>query len=68
MTDLEARLDFEHVYNPQHFYCRMIDQYGLTRAQAMKFMVIFDREVYQPIREIKLKERLGEVRYAQLDA
>jgi len=49
-VSLDKFFEFEHVYNPQHFYCRLIDL-GLDQEYAKRMAHIYELGIYQEIME-----------------
>ncbi len=47
---LEDLREFEHIYNPQHLYCRLIDL-GLEKEYAKRIAHIYDIGIYQGLME-----------------
>jgi len=41
---------FQHIYNPEHLYCRMRDL-NIKKEQAKEIMKIYEKEVYDLIKK-----------------
>ena len=51
--------DFEHLYNPRHFYCRLKDL-GIEKQLAKKYSIKYELEVYIPVMlYLRQKEKLN---------
>jgi len=48
--NLENLCEFQHIYNPAHFYCRLID-IGLDQKYAKRMAEIYELGIYQEIME-----------------
>jgi len=55
MTKLENLAEFEHKFNPRHYYCRLKDL-GMEKRKARKYAERYEIEIYKPvIKELKKK-------------
>ena len=44
----EDLLNFNHTYNPEHFYCRLKDL-GIPKRIARKYSERYELEIYKPL-------------------
>jgi len=59
-SKLEILLKFQHIYNPTHFYCRLIDL-GLDQKYAKRMAEIYELGIYQEIiEELDVQEKREE--------
>ena len=48
---LDKLLEFEHIYNPMHFYSRLRDL-GIEKREAIRWARIYESGIYNEVHEL----------------
>lgn len=54
---IEKINNFCHVYNPLHFYCRLVEN-GVGKEEAKKFSQMYEHLIYKPASQIILDRNI----------
>jgi len=54
--NLEKLAEFEHIYNPQHLYCRLRDM-GIDKKYSKSLIERYEKEIYAPLLRYIQNER-----------
>lgn len=46
----EALHDIQHLLNPLHIYCRLIEK-GFTKEESIVFVMLYEDVIYSPVLE-----------------